>query len=158
MLDFVSRSRTLIVGILLVFCWDKLQLPLSVILSAWKEATMANSSTTLTRDEFITGYLARSDIQGLVERTSNGWTWDGHRYWAIRCDCGDESCEGWAMISARHHMAFNAFEGEPRPNSAVDPDRRLLAFISKFGPIPKGMRAEPLESSDGFLLVPIDDA
>ncbi len=112
---------------------------------------MVDSTTPLTQEEFITGYLARSDLEGCVERTANGWTWDGHRYWAIRCDCRDESCEGWAMISSRH-LGYHAKSASQR---AVEPDR-FRAFISKFGPIPRGRRVEPLCSSDGFLLVPIE--
>jgi hypothetical protein len=44
----------------------------------------------MTRDEFIAGYCERSGV-----------TWDELSEYlvALQCACGDESCEGWAMVS-----------------------------------------------------------
>jgi hypothetical protein len=44
----------------------------------------------MTRDEFIAGYCAASKVT---------WEWLRQYRDAVPCDCGDEICEGWAMIS-----------------------------------------------------------
>lgn len=52
----------------------------------------------MTRDEFIDGYLQRSKLNDAV-RTEDGFTGPGYKRVALPCDCGEDYCEGWAMIS-----------------------------------------------------------
>lgn len=54
-----------------------------------------------TRDEFIDGYMQRSDIDA-KHRTSVGFTVDDRQYVAVSCDCGEDSCDGWAMLEEKH--------------------------------------------------------
>ncbi len=86
----------------------------------------------LTRDEFIEGWLEVSRESGDIVRHSDGFEVSGRRYWALRCACGDDMCNGWALRGAES--------------------------IARFGPVPDGMAIVPLSSSDGFLLVPGSDA
>ena len=44
----------------------------------------------MTRDEFIDGYCARSNITRAQMKEFG--------FMAVPCDCGEESCQGWAMI------------------------------------------------------------
>jgi hypothetical protein len=74
----------------------------------------------MTRDEFIDGYVSRSNKNYLgLERTPDGYRW-GHgpnqRKVALPCACGDDKCQGWAMVSVdpemlEDHMLLYA----PRP-------------------------------------------
>lgn len=52
----------------------------------------------MTRDEFIDGYVERSGIVHL--RTPTGFALDdgAHRQVALPCRCGEEECDGWAMV------------------------------------------------------------
>lgn len=43
----------------------------------------------VTREEFIEAYCARSGVS---------WDWLSEVRKAVLCECGDESCEGWAMV------------------------------------------------------------
>lgn len=64
----------------------------------------------MTREEFITRYLERSKLSSDC-RTENGFSAGGHIRYAVPCDCRDDTCEGWAMISdegMEHHLKFNA--------------------------------------------------
>lgn len=51
----------------------------------------------LTRDEFIERYLIRSDLP-LSYKVDGGFDFDGRRYLALPCACGDDMCEGWAKV------------------------------------------------------------
>lgn len=55
----------------------------------------------MTRDEFIDGYIQRSGIADEVERTPEGFKLkaNGWASVALPCACGEEGCQGWAMIS-----------------------------------------------------------
>jgi hypothetical protein len=58
----------------------------------------------LSRDEFIEGYMARSAAAGAfdareVERTPDGFKIDGWERIALPCACGEDECEGWAMLT-----------------------------------------------------------
>lgn len=56
----------------------------------------------MTKDEFITGYLERS---GLTEfRTANGWANGRVECIAVVCECEDELCDGWRMLSREDAM------------------------------------------------------
>lgn len=44
----------------------------------------------MTKDEFISGYCKRSGLT---------WDWLSKHEVALPCACGEESCEGWAMVS-----------------------------------------------------------
>jgi len=51
----------------------------------------------MTRDEFIDGYLGRSQLEKY--RTSDGFHVPrSQRRYALPCHCGEEVCKGWAMI------------------------------------------------------------
>lgn len=50
----------------------------------------------LTRNEFIDGYLSRSNLSRY--RTTDGYQINKYRRFALPCSCGEEGCEGWAMI------------------------------------------------------------
>lgn len=49
------------------------------------------------REAFIRRYCKRSGIR---------WEMIKHRRKAIPCDCGDEICEGWAMIPTEDDFLF----------------------------------------------------
>lgn len=54
----------------------------------------------MTMDEFIDGYVARTNAKGgRLIRTEKGFTSEGARYSrvALPCACGDD-CPGWAMV------------------------------------------------------------
>ncbi len=53
----------------------------------------------MTRDEFIDGYMARSKLKPSY-RTEDGFRiTDCPRRYALPCACGEEICDGWAMVS-----------------------------------------------------------
>lgn len=53
----------------------------------------------MTRDEFIDGYMKRSGIPSAC-RTPDGYAIYQHPgRIALRCDCGEQKCMGWAMVS-----------------------------------------------------------
>lgn len=64
----------------------------------------------MTRKEFVTAYAQRSGLSD--ERACIGLVKVGdHRMIALPCACGEESCEGWAMLGIEavlHHLFFNA--------------------------------------------------
>ena len=52
----------------------------------------------MTRDKFIDRYMARSGLSPSL-RTPEGFKVKGRvGYVALTCCCGEEMCEGWAMI------------------------------------------------------------
>lgn len=51
----------------------------------------------MTRDEFIDGYMARSGLS-MSHRLPDGFEVEGWRQVAVPCDCGEDICEGWAML------------------------------------------------------------
>jgi hypothetical protein len=85
----------------------------------------------MIRDEFIQNYMSRSKI--------SDYRVDGERvYWggrdrftlALPCRCGEEGCEGWAMVppSGREwHLWQNDVEGSlPTYEEAIEAD---MAFM-----------------------------
>lgn len=55
----------------------------------------------MTKDEFIDGYVARTNEchhKPAAVRTAEGFQMGSYRYRAMRCACGDRSCDGWAMV------------------------------------------------------------
>lgn len=68
----------------------------------------------MTRDEFIDGYMARSGLPA-EWRTPEGFKIPdqerANTRVALPCYCGEDVCEGWAMIigdafSIKHHIQF----------------------------------------------------
>ena len=66
----------------------------------------------MTRAEFISAYAERSQLSdrwkvlGFIDV-------DGRTLLAMPCACGDEGCEGWAMVSAERvsdHLSRSAPE------------------------------------------------
>jgi hypothetical protein len=56
-------------------------------------------SATMTRDEFIDCYMARSGFGDRAERMPLGFRRSDIGDWiALPCDCGYEGCSGWAMM------------------------------------------------------------
>ena len=64
----------------------------------------------MTREDFVKAYAGRSNLSaeyaalGIIDT-------DGRTYCALPCACGEESCEGWAMVSASgvdSHLMFSA--------------------------------------------------
>lgn len=64
----------------------------------------------LTREAFVRGYAERSGLSakwaalGFIDG-------DGAFLIALPCDCGDDSCEGWAMVgpgSVNSHLELYA--------------------------------------------------
>jgi len=53
----------------------------------------------MTREEFIDYYLSNSCLPA-ESRTADGFHAEGMRgpWHAVPCDCGEESCQGWAMV------------------------------------------------------------
>lgn len=64
----------------------------------------------MTRAEFVRDYAQRSGLPDKWARL--GFVEAGSRvYVALPCACGEEMCEGWAMLSNEHvlhHLQFNA--------------------------------------------------
>lgn len=67
----------------------------------------------VNRTEFIKSYAKNSEASdrwaaiGLID-------FGGERKIALPCGCGDDSCDGWAMVGIEgilHHLFFNAPEG-----------------------------------------------
>jgi hypothetical protein len=54
----------------------------------------------MTREEFIDGYITRSELQKY--RTVDGWAHNGSTHVALPCQCGEDGCDGWAMVSSCH--------------------------------------------------------
>ncbi len=52
----------------------------------------------MTRDEFIDGYMQRSELS-VSTRTEDGFKLGDHARVAVPCDCGDNICDGWKMIN-----------------------------------------------------------
>lgn len=51
-----------------------------------------------TREEFIDGYMNRSDLP-TEYRTEDGYYIPTYqRHYALPCACDDEDCKGWAMV------------------------------------------------------------
>ena len=48
----------------------------------------------MTKDDFIGGYCERSRLP---------WAEISNYLTALPCACGDESCDGWAMVSKNEH-------------------------------------------------------
>lgn len=79
----------------------------------------------MTRDEFIDGYMARSDIDPKL-RLPDGFDVPGYiPRIALPCSCGDETCAGWAMIAndpetvAAHRQLYQRLDVVP----ASPPDK-----------------------------------
>ena len=63
----------------------------------------------MTLDEFISGYCSRSGIT---------WEWLSQYKVALPCACGEENCEGWAMVSKDmvdiHNELYGPNQARPR--------------------------------------------
>jgi hypothetical protein len=76
----------------------------------------------MTREEFIDGYLARSAPKGVV-RIKEGFWIGTHRKIALPCACGDEICEGWAMVSDQGiHDHLTLYAPEPLRSLYCNPN------------------------------------
>jgi hypothetical protein len=68
----------------------------------------------MKRADFVRAYANRS---GLSDKWANIGLIDRHDGWvfvALPCVCGEDGCQGWAMLSAEqvlHHLQFNAPDG-----------------------------------------------
>lgn len=73
---------------------------------------MNNLKTTVTRTEFITLYAERfKPLLGEGDISEDGIRYGDLRMLALPCACGDDACQGWAMISeelADMHLQFYA--------------------------------------------------
>src|SRR5690606_6463421 len=82
-----------------------------------------SGEVNMTRTEFVRAYAARSGLDD--EWAVLGFIKVGESTKiAMPCACGEEGCEGWAMIGAEHishHLAFNA------------PDKLRLAYREAIG-------------------------
>jgi hypothetical protein len=69
----------------------------------------------MSRDEFIDGYMRRSGMEP-KRRTADGFRVGDRGLVAVPCDCGDEMCQGWAMVrdDPDEIEEYAAFYG-PRP-------------------------------------------
>jgi hypothetical protein len=70
----------------------------------------------MTRDEFIDRWVAAiKQLSGGIERTDYGALWEGQKFFALPCDCGEEGCKGWAMVPdilVETHNMFGALKGK----------------------------------------------
>lgn len=83
----------------------------------------------MTRTEFVKAYADRS---GLSDKWAGLGIVDvgGSAMAALPCGCGDETCEGWAMVTANsiiHHLEFCA----PEPLRGAYHDAVRLASAHK---------------------------
>ncbi|HWE75049.1 MAG TPA: hypothetical protein VG328_17950 [Stellaceae bacterium] len=51
----------------------------------------------MTRDEFIDGFMKRSNIDPAM-RTDEGFFLGKYERIALPCHCGEPECDGWAMV------------------------------------------------------------
>ncbi len=51
----------------------------------------------MTREEFISGFVERT---GSGARAGRNGMFLGGRWFALPCACGQDGCEGWAMVMA----------------------------------------------------------
>jgi hypothetical protein len=69
----------------------------------------------MTRDEFIDRWHANMVRQtGGLTREPYGVLWEGQKFFALPCACGEEGCEGWAMVPdilVETHNLFSAPRG-----------------------------------------------
>ena len=86
----------------------------------------------MTRTEFIKGYAARSDLSD--KWAALGFIQIGDRVTiALPCACGEDRCEGWAMVGGEnvlHHLQFNA------------PERLRMAYMEAVGALTSGQGCE----------------
>ena len=53
----------------------------------------------MTKDEFADKWVtAMKQQSGGIERTLYGALWEGQKFFALPCACGEAGCKGWAMI------------------------------------------------------------
>lgn len=87
----------------------------------------------MTREEFVRGYANRS---GLSDKYASLGIVDvgGHTLFALPCACGDDTCDGWAMVSgstALDHLFFNAPKAlREAYRNAVSEHREALSVAS----------------------------
>lgn len=69
-------------------------------------------SKRISRKEFVSGYARRSVLNEMW--ASSGFVCvDGDVLIALPCGCGEEDCQGWAMVSGSEvlrHLDLNAPE------------------------------------------------
>lgn len=81
----------------------------------------------MTRDEFVVGYLTRSGLPPEYRTIDGFHAPDCEPVHALPCACGEEGCEGWAMVHAHaviDHLRFYA----PRPWPPAVLDRELCGM------------------------------
>ncbi len=64
----------------------------------------------MTKQEFVAGYMRRSDMPADA-LTEDGFRIGDRHFLALPCACGDEGCQGWAMVSedrVARHERFDA--------------------------------------------------
>ena len=67
----------------------------------------------MTKEEFIAGYVERSRPgTPSIEATKDGCRARGNEWLALPCHCGEDVCDGWAMIrddaeSIADHLRFH---------------------------------------------------
>jgi hypothetical protein len=67
----------------------------------------------MKRIDFVRAYAKRSGLSDKWALLGYVDAEKGRVRVALPCACGDETCEGWAMLSAEHvthHLQFNAPE------------------------------------------------
>lgn len=89
----------------------------------------------MTRDEFIHQYWRASDMEpDRIEGERQIWN-DGAVWLALQCRCGEDGCEGWAMVPQETqgwHLFQNASPGEgPSYEEAIAMDRATRARLLK---------------------------
>ena len=69
----------------------------------------------MTRDQFIDYWLSNIGQHRRGARREDGvvldWAGEQARWFALRCGCNDENCQGWAMVPenlVEHHMRVYA--------------------------------------------------
>lgn len=69
----------------------------------------------MSRDEFMIAYARRSGVS--VD-------WLRERRHAVRCDCGEDGCEGWAMVPLdwTNHRGLDGLDENWEPISAPRED------------------------------------
>ncbi len=55
----------------------------------------------MTREQFIARYCDESNIKA-EDRTATGFRRGNYERVAIPCDCGEDGCEGWQMVSSEY--------------------------------------------------------
>ena len=82
----------------------------------------------MTREEFVAGYMARSEIADW-KLDGDLVTFAGCQNYALPCRCGEKGCAGWAMVPLTGrgwHLYRNTDDVTYAQAAAIDREARAV--------------------------------